>query len=150
MFNFDDYDDRVQYTVRELNSLGQRRAAAYYNSEAQMQQMRDNQGEDYLDEIFEIGTFVKRVNHTKRSLGYKFTGPYIVTERLENSLYRLMLPNGDPLKVPVHQDDLRHYDSKDLSNFYYNNHMNSAHGGVQAERGSLSREGGVVTDCPTP
>ena len=36
-----------------------------------------------------------------------------------------MLPNGKILESPVHQDDLRHYDSKDISQFYYGNRINN-------------------------
>ena len=123
MFNFDEFDDKMRYTARELSELGQKRAAAYFNSKAQMDKMKKNQGEDVIDELFRPGMFVKRVNHDKKALRYKFTGPYIIDEVLDNSVYRLMLPNGQMIESPVHQDDLRHYDSKDTSQFYYGNRV---------------------------
>ena len=125
MFNFDEFDDRMHYTARELGELGQKRAAAYFNSRAQMAKMKKNQGDDVIDEMFLPGTFVTRINHAKKSLRYRNTGPYIIDEVLGNSLYKLMLPNGQLLDSPVHQDDLRHYDSKDISQFYYGNRIRS-------------------------
>jgi hypothetical protein len=123
MFNFDEFDDRMHYTARELGELGQKRAAAYFNSKAQMARMKRNQGDEFIDEIFLPGTFVTRINHMKKSLRYRNTGPYIIDQVLGNSLYKLMLPNGQILESPVHQDDLRHYDSKDISQFYYGNRI---------------------------
>jgi len=152
-FNFDDFDDRMRYTVRELGELGQRRAAAYFRSRAQMDKMVKTQGDEAIDEIFLPGTFVTRINHNKKAFRYRHTGPYIVDEVLDNSLYKLMLPDGRILESPVHQDDLRHYDSKDISQFYYGNKVNNT--SDESEREDVqtatqrnmqdSSEGGVVT-----
>jgi hypothetical protein len=148
MFDFDDFDDRTRYTIRELGELGQRRAAAYFRSRAQMAKMKKNQGDDVVDEIFLPGTFVTRVNHNKKALRYRFTGPYIVNEVLGNSLYKLTLPDGRVIESPVHQDDLRHYDSKDIAQFYYGNRIQNAQeeNDVMTDaQGTLdSSEGGVV------
>jgi hypothetical protein len=58
-----------------------------------------------------------------------------------------MLPNGEMLNVPVHQDDLRVYASRDVQKFYSGNKMidmNEGENETEAEDVSLSREGGVV------
>jgi hypothetical protein len=153
MFDFDDFDDRTRYTIRELGELGQRRAAAYFRSRSQMAKMKKNQGDDVVDEIFLPGTFVTRTNHNKKAIRYRNTGPFIVDEVLDNSLYKLILPDGRAIESPVHQDDLRHYDSKDITQFYYGNRIQNTRDESQEEndttadaRGMLgSNEGGVVT-----
>jgi hypothetical protein len=150
MFNFDNFDDRMRYTARELNELGQKRAAAYFNSKAQMAKMERNQGDDVLDGMFMPGMFVKRINHNQKALRYKFTGPYIVDEVLDNSLYKLKLPNGQIMESPIHQDDLRHYGSKDTSQFYHGNKIVNTNDdrddeGIMESAMPASSEGRVVT-----
>jgi hypothetical protein len=145
-FDFTKANDLQSYTNRELTELGQERAVSYRRSLEQATRMKGDRNES-LEEIFDIGTYVKRINYGKTSLKYRFTGPYIVIEVLENSLYKLMLPNGEMLNVPVHQDDLRVYASRDVQKFYSGNKMidmNEGENETEAEDVSLSREGGVV------
>ncbi len=72
LFNFDDWDERQRYTLRELEDLGQSRAAAFIRSKEQARRMIEDQEnkQDILDEVFDIGTFVKKKNHIKQSLDY--------------------------------------------------------------------------------
>ena len=140
VFNMDDFDDRRRYTERELTRLGQKRGTAYLNSVAQMETMRKSQKDTAENDIFEVGTFVKRRNYTKKALQYKFTGPYYVIQVLDNSLYKLMLPNGRVLKVPTHQDDLRPYTASDRHTYYYGSkiHSSDARSRSQSPIGSRS------------
>jgi hypothetical protein len=119
IFDLSNEADVASFTNRELTRLGHARAAAYRRSQAQMDVMRRNQGEDQtVDELFEIGTYVKKINHRKTAFKYKFLGPFIITELLDNSLYRLMDIRGNVIQVPVHQDDLRIYSSQDCTSYY--------------------------------
>ena len=61
-----------------------------------------------------------------------------------------MLPNGNILESPVHQDDLRFYDSKDTAQFYYGNKISNTNeesdsDHTEAEITQGFSEGGVVT-----
>jgi hypothetical protein len=115
-----------------------------------MAKMERNQGDDVLDGMFMPGMFVKRINHNQKALRYKFTGPYIVDEVLDNSLYKLKLPNGQIMESPIHQDDLRHYGSKDTSQFYHGNKIVNTNDdredeGIMESAMPASSEGRVVT-----
>jgi transposase InsO family protein len=123
LFNFENEEERGEFTIRELDNLGQSRAAAYKRSVAQAQKMIESQdrNEETIEDVFFPGTFVKRKNHRKGSLDYPWSGPFIVIEVLPNSLYRIMSPKGEVYQVPVHQDELRLYTGRSLSKFYYGN-----------------------------
>jgi transposase InsO family protein len=147
LFDFSNWDERRKYTLRELDKLGKDRSVAYDKSKEQARMMRESQElkEDILEDAFELGTFVKKKNHVKQSLDYPWTGPFIVSEILPNSLYRLITPNGDVYPTLVHQDDLRRYSSKDLSKFYHGRRMLDLSGINESVEPVLeSEEGGVV------
>ena len=154
LFDFSTESGRNEYTIRELQSLGQDRAAAFFRSQEQAKRMIEEQEtrEETEDGVFRPGMFVKKKNFIKQSLDYPWTGPYIVTEILPNSLYRLMAPDGSVLSPLIHQDDLRLYSSKDTSKLYHNRKMksltenvdNAIDSGENSEEDSNSSEGGVV------
>jgi hypothetical protein len=159
LFDFATEIGRQEFTIRELESLGQARAGALLRSQLQARRMLEDQEtrEETLEDIFQPGTLVKRKNMIKGSLDYPWTGPYTVVEVLPNSLYRIMNPSGDVISPLVHQDDLRHYGSNDTSKFYHNRKMTTLKGvddvdDAQASgEESDSREGGVVTtSSPNP
>jgi hypothetical protein len=76
VYDFKNSDDVDKFTNQELTKLGQDKAAANRRNIAQMELMKRNPGEENVgNELFEIGTHVKRVNHRKSSFKYKYIGP---------------------------------------------------------------------------
>jgi transposase InsO family protein len=165
LFDFDDEDERNEFTIRELEKLGQARAASYFRSVKQASKMveRQKKNQDVIQDVFLPGTYVKKRNYVKGSLDYAWNGPYIVTEVLPNSLYRLMKIDGTSMTPPVHQDDLRHYTGEKTTRYYHNNRMYETRAisdqDVQdnteteefqeLEEESEIKEGGVVTLNPS-
>ena len=97
LFDFESEIGRNEFSIRELESLGQARAGALWRSQMQARKMIEQQEvrEETQIDVFVPGTFVKKKNHTKESLDYPWTGPYVVVEVLPNSLYRIMGVDGN-------------------------------------------------------
>jgi hypothetical protein len=146
LFDFTSESERDRFTARELESLGQARAASLVRSQLQAKRMIQDQKmrEEVEDQVFIPGMYVKKKNFTKEALDYPWTGPYIVLEVLANSLYRLMGVDGSVIQPLVHQDDLRIYSSQDKSKFYHNRKMRNLGDHESSENNSEFSEGGVV------
>ena len=115
-YNLRNWNDRDEYTARNLEDLGHARAAAFFRSQRQERLMLErNENARVMEGRFIVGQFVKKKNHNKRKLEYPWTGPYIITEILQNDVYRLALPSGETLSNPIHQDELAPYSATDAS-----------------------------------
>jgi hypothetical protein len=118
--DFSGLEDPDDWTARELESLGQARAAALFRSESQKKKSIQRYGEknSIRENKFQIGEYVKRKNHTKQKFQTQFHGPFIITDIGPNDTYHLMYPNGRAYEAPVHFDDLASYVSKDTEVFH--------------------------------
>jgi transposase InsO family protein len=125
LFDLSVEDDIEDFTARELHQLGQDRYASLIRSQRQAKDMERlyRERNNVIDKRFIIGQYVKRKVHGGISLNLKWDGPYIITEVLENSLYRLMMVNGTILDTPVHQDDLAPYTSNSSDQYYHNRRL---------------------------
>jgi hypothetical protein len=60
-------------------------------------------------ELYKVGEYLKRKNHTAGKFDLRWTGPYIVTEASPMGTYRLMRRDGKYLKSMIHHNDLAPY-----------------------------------------
>ena len=102
VFNFQRPEDRLLYTVRELENLGQARAATLFNSNAQARNMVDKYELNHkpVSNQFVIGQFVKRIRKRLPSmmipkLASRWEGPFIIYKVGPNDSYVLKKPNGE-------------------------------------------------------
>jgi transposase InsO family protein len=118
VFNLRDDEDAVLYTRKELESLGQSRAAALWRSQKQADRLVSKDGQDpkKTSECYAVGSFVKVFNHNATKFENKWTGPFIVERLGPNQSYYLKASNGLELKNPVNQVNMAPFVSlEDLS-----------------------------------
>ena len=95
-------------TLRELDSLGQSRAAAYLRSVEKAAKMRQRgvPEDTAINHFFEIGDMVKLKRHAKSKFEFRWKGPYHIVGLGHAGVYSLMAPDGRQLDTPVDQRDL--------------------------------------------
>ena len=127
--------DRQDFTARTLHEMGQDRFAALVRSERQARNMEAayKKRNYIMEERFIPGQYVKRKVHNGLSLNLKWDGPYIVTEVMPNSLYRLMLVDGEILRKLVHQDDLAPYSAANTDSYFHHHKRRSLNNQDNAE-----------------
>jgi hypothetical protein len=96
------------FNARELEDLGQERAAAYQRTlnQAELIKKRNNGGDPSTDYAFEPGDMVKMKNHKQTKFQFSWKGPYHVVARGYPGTYFIMKPNGQQIETPVNQRDL--------------------------------------------
>jgi hypothetical protein len=114
---------RLEFTARELEELGQDRAAAYHRSLAQAERIRnriqvDPETPEYY---FSIGDTVKMKHHSKEKFEFSWKGPYQVVKLGHPGTYWLMTPRGNWLDSTVNQSDLSPFTANldDNESFFY-------------------------------
>ena len=112
---------KSKFTARELDNLGQHRAAAYHRSKLQAEQMKKRLNLDPTapDHYFEEGDMVKMKHHDKLKFEFKWKGPYHVVKLAHPGTYWLMTPRGDWLQSTINQRDLAPWRSATIDNQDY-------------------------------
>jgi len=99
---------RMEFMARELDELGQSRAAAYNRSLLQAERMQKlhNLSDDAKDHFFDVGDMVKLKHFTKEKFEFKWRGPYHVVKLAFPGTYWIMDANGRWLNSTINQRDL--------------------------------------------
>jgi hypothetical protein len=99
---------RLEYTARDLEALGQDRAASYHRSLAQAERMkaRLNLSDDAKDHYFQEGDMVKLKHFDKNKFEFKWRGPYHIVKLAHPGTYWIMDGRGRWLDSTVNQRDL--------------------------------------------
>jgi hypothetical protein len=96
-----------EFTARELDQLGQERAASYHRSVAQARRMETSRPTgDTTTHHFEIGDWVKLKNFDKGKFEFRWKGPYSIVELGHPRTYWLMAPDGRRLDSTVNESYL--------------------------------------------
>jgi transposase InsO family protein len=113
----------ADFTARNLDELGQHRAAAYQLSVAQALRMTERTKDlnDAPAHYFSVGDMVKMKHHDKRKFEYSWRGPYHVIALGHPGTYQLMDPSGRQLDTPINQRDLAPWLAATIDNedFFY-------------------------------
>jgi hypothetical protein len=112
---------RLEFNARELEELGQDRAAAYHRSLAQAENMKrrldlDPNAENHY---FSEGDMVKLKHHTKTKFEFIWKGPYFIAKLAHPGTYWLMNPQGVWSDSTVNQRDLAPWLSATTDNYNY-------------------------------
>lgn len=112
---------RQEFTARELEDLGQHRAAAYYRSlkQAELMEKKNQSPDDKKDHYFEIGDMVKLKHFTKTKFEFRWRGPYHVVKLGFPRTYYIMDANGRWLDAPTNERDLAPWISRTIDNEDY-------------------------------
>ncbi len=114
---------RLDFTARELEELGQSRAAGYHRSLLQAERIRKslNLPEDSPSHFFEPGDMVKLKHFSKTKFEFKWRGPYHVVKLAHPGTYWIMDSTGKWLDSTINQRDLAPWLSttKDNEDYFY-------------------------------
>jgi hypothetical protein len=102
-------EERAEFTARELDELGQARAAALHRTEAQAISMKRRHDQKLVvqSNYFKINDWVKLKNHQSNKFEFEWKGPYVVVDYgLGKDTYYIMEPNGRRLDSTVAQVEL--------------------------------------------
>jgi hypothetical protein len=111
----------AEFTARELESLGQVRAAAQKRMEAVSEgdKLKWDAAIKKLD--FEVGDHVLVRNEQKYGLEYNWMGPFIVTAKNDvTNVYKLVSIGGEPYPSWVHVDRLKEVKAESIDTPWYN------------------------------
>lgn len=111
----------AEHTARELEALGQARAAA----EARMRAVQEQDKERWDAHVekleFEVGDHVLLRNEQKYGLEYNWSGPYLIVAKNEAShVYKLTSVSGEPYPSWVHIDRLKEVKADTIDTPWYN------------------------------
>lgn len=112
---------RNNITIRELEELGQHRAASYFKSLQQADRMNKSNTNLPQDHYFTEGDMVKLKHHGKNKFEFQWKGPYHIVRLGHPGTYHIMSPNGEVLPAPVNQQNLAPWlaDTRDNIDFFY-------------------------------
>jgi hypothetical protein len=98
----------ADYTSRELEKLGQHRAAAEFKLKAMAEKDKKKWDAAIKKLSFETGDMVMLTHEGRFGLEPRFKGPFIIVERYTDfDTYKLQTLSGEPLKSLVHVDRLK-------------------------------------------
>lgn len=114
-------EQRLEFTARELDHLGQSRAAAYHRSLAQAERIARRSGIDdsVSDHYFSVGHWVKLKHFARTKFEFRWKGPYIVVKLGFPGTYWLMSPDGRWLDSTYNQVDLAPWTAATIDNQSY-------------------------------
>ena len=124
---------RSEFTARELEEMGQERAAAYERSVAQARRMATSRPDgDSSDFYFDIGDWVKLKHFDRGKFEFKWTGPYHVVQLGHPRTYWLMAPDGRRLDSTVNEEHLAPWTARidDNQDFFYDGTNREANSGL--------------------
>jgi hypothetical protein len=137
----------AEHTARELEELGQVRAAAEKRMQAVQEQ--DKQRWDALVEKldFEVGDHVLVRHEQKYGLEFNWVGPFIIVEKNETShIFKLVSIAGEPYPSWVHVDRLKAVKADSIDTPWYNPTVSRAN--WRTTMGLNSRNKSVVSPSP--
>ena len=116
-------EQRLEFTARELDHLGQTRAASYHRSLAQAERIARRSGLDdrVSDHYFSVGDWVKLKHFARTKFEFRWKGPYIIIKLGFPGTYWLMSPDGRWLDSTYNQVDLAPWTAQtpDNQSFFY-------------------------------
>jgi transposase InsO family protein len=121
-----------EFTARELDQLGQDRAAAYHRSLAQARRMESSRSaDDNTTHYFEIGDWVKIKNFDRGKFEFRWKGPYTIVELGHPRTYWLMAPDGRRLDSTVNESHLAPWTASlaDNQDFFYDGTQRDSNSG---------------------
>jgi hypothetical protein len=106
--------------AKGLEELGQHRAAAYFKTRKQYEELLKNQ-QNLKTHYFDLGDWVKIKNHARAKFEFRWKGPYIIANLGPPGVYYLKDMNGNDLQSPWNQSNMAPWlaNTKDNQNFYY-------------------------------
>ncbi|KAG1225834.1 hypothetical protein G6F67_009193 [Rhizopus microsporus] len=111
----------AEHTARELESLGQIRAAAQKRMEAVSEGDKRKWDATIKKLNFEVGDHVLMRNEQKYGLEYNWMGPFIVTAKNDvTNIYKLVSVGGEPYPSWVHVDRLKEVRADSIDTPWYN------------------------------
>ena len=111
----------AEHTARELENIGQIRAAAAHRMKmvSESDKRRWDAAVEKLE--FEIGDHVLLRNEQKYGLEYNWIGPFVIVGRNEaNHVYKLETISGEPYSSWVHIDRLKGVKAESIDTPWYN------------------------------
>ncbi|KAG0741236.1 hypothetical protein G6F22_005145 [Rhizopus arrhizus] len=131
----------AEHTARELESLGQERAAAEQRMRAVSEADKLKWDAVITKVDFEIGDHVLLRNEQKYGLEYNWMGPYIITGKNDTTnIYKLISIGGEPYPSWVHVDRLKEVKAESVAKPWYNPTVSRA----------VWRSQNVVSTLPEP
>jgi transposase InsO family protein len=128
-------DQSSELLARELDALGQDRAAAYERSRRQAEKMRKkhNLNPDAPEYFFKINDWVKLKHHSATKMDFKWKGPYTVVDVGFPGTYWIMDSRGRRLNATVNERDLAPWLApvKDNIDYFYDGTSRSTHQSLQ-------------------
>ena len=111
----------AEHTARELEDLGQARAAAHKRM-VSVSEYDKKRWDALITKIdYEIGDHVLLRNEQKYGLEYNWMGPYLVVDKNEDSnIYKLVTIGGEPYQSWVHVDRLKEVKAESIQEAWYN------------------------------
>jgi hypothetical protein len=137
----------AEHTARELEELGQVRAAAEQRMKAVQEQdkLRWDSAIDKLE--FEVGDHVFVRHEQKYGLEFNWLGPFIIVDKNEEShVYKLVSVKGEPYPSWVHVDRLKEVKADNIDTPWYNPTVSRAE--WRATMGLDSRNKQVTAPSP--
>lgn len=107
MYDESDQEDLLEYRMKELEALGQTRAAAITLAKLNALRMKKRYDINIKDLNYQIGNtvWIKKGNTTKFET--KYEGPYRILNVCPYGTFQLIRPNGDIKNDLVHKDRLK-------------------------------------------
>ncbi|KAG1282954.1 hypothetical protein G6F66_011024 [Rhizopus arrhizus] len=111
----------AEHTARELEELGQVRAAAEKRMLAVSEYDKQRWDAAIMKVDFEVGDHVLLRNEQKYGLEYNWMGPYLVVDKNEaTNIYKLVTIGGEPYSSWVHVDRLKEVKADSINETWYN------------------------------
>jgi hypothetical protein len=125
-YDLTDSVDAAAYSARQLEILGQNRAAALQRLRVQAARMKQNYDRKVgvLEHAYQVGDVVKLINHSRTRFKFRYLGPFYIADHGPNGTYFLIRPDGrrwtsmNGVDTPVNPDHLSSYTEFD-GEYYY-------------------------------
>lgn len=111
----------AEHTAKELEDLGQVRAAAHKRMVIVSEYDKKRWDALVTKVDYEVGDHVLLRNEQKYGLEYNWMGPYLVVAKNEDTnVYKLMTIGGEPYQSWVHVDRLKEVKAESIEEAWYN------------------------------
>lgn len=119
LFDETNEEETMEYRIKELESLGQDRAAALERAHLNMLRMKKQFDTNVKPQEYSVGDYVWLKNMTRKALETKYIGPYRVLNVCPLGTFQLVKRNGDIKNDLVHKDRIKlaNLDQKEKSLF---------------------------------
>ncbi|EIE92297.1 hypothetical protein RO3G_17168 [Rhizopus delemar RA 99-880] len=140
----------AEHTARELEDLGQERAAAEQRMRVVSEADKLKWDAAITKVDFEVGDHVLLRNEQKYGLEYNWMGPYIITGKNDTTnIYKLTTIGGEPYPSWVHVDRLKEVKAESVAEPWYNPTVSRAVWRSQNGVSTLPEANPKVTPSPS-